>query len=252
MSFLKDLGMTVNESKTEIIIIGDNTSAPTTLNINGNICKSSPSLKALGIHFDGLLKWDVQADKSIKKANGLISVFKHLRKYLSESQFLKTVTNNFYSSVYYASSVWMPNCKAIYKTKFDSLHFRLLRTATKDYTFKLSKEQLTNRCMRATPREWTRFTTSSIAMKIIRDKEPRRLFDVLKTTLYSERRNAARGLFFDSSRSKFGRQSLQNRLRHFSQIKEPWNELGTRKSNDWIRIHLKKTFFACQAQLRVV
>jgi hypothetical protein len=53
VAFLKGLGMTVNESKTEIIIIGYNKSGPTALNINGNICKSSLSLKALGVHFDG-------------------------------------------------------------------------------------------------------------------------------------------------------------------------------------------------------
>ncbi len=85
-------------------------------------------------------------------------------------------------------------------------------------------------------------------MKIIRDKEPKRLHDILKSTYYSERRNVARGLFFDSFKTKFGRQSLQNRLQHFLQIKEPWNELGTRKTNDWIHVLLKKTFFSCHAQ----
>ncbi len=69
--------------------------------------------------------------------------------------------------------------------------------------------------------EWTQYTTKSIAMKIIRDNESKRLHDILKSTYYSERRNAARGVFFDSSKTKFGRQSLQNRLQHFSQIKEP-------------------------------
>ncbi len=41
---------------------------------------------------------------------------------------------------------------------------------------------------------WTRFTTTSIAMKIFRDMEPKRLHDILKSTYYSERHNVACGL----------------------------------------------------------
>ncbi len=41
----------------------------------------------------------------------LISVFKFLRRQMTEEQFLKAVTANYYSSVFYWSSVWYPNIK---------------------------------------------------------------------------------------------------------------------------------------------
>ncbi len=67
----------------------------------------------------------------------------------------------------------------------------------------------------------------------------------------TQRRNVARGLFYDSSKSKVGGQSLQNRLKHVAQLKEPWNEINAKWTNDLIRVKLKGAFFACHAQLTV-
>jgi hypothetical protein len=249
VDYLKNLGMTVNEAKTEIMLVGNEKGkGPTRINIKDSPCVIKPQIKVLGIIFDKNLKWDAQADHAIQKGRRLISVFRHVRRYLSESQFLKTVTCNFYSSVYYASGIWFDSCKASYKTKLSSLHFRLLRTACKDYWCKIKRPDLTRRCMKATPAEWSRYATASIAIKIIRDKAPQRLHQILSSTYYSERRNVARGLFFDSSKTRIGKQSIQNRLLHIAQIKDPWNEVGSKVSNDCLRMLLKKTYFSCQAQ----
>jgi len=253
VTYLKSLGMTVNESKTEMIIVGNNPLAPTQININGKICEIQTNMKALGITIDSNLKWDTHAEDMINRGRGLISVFRHLRKYLTEEQFLKTVTCNFYSSVYYAASVWLPNCKAIQKTKLTSLHFRLLRTACKDYWTKLSRIELTNRCQKATPPEWSKYTTASVAIKVIKTKQPQRLHDILKSTYYSERRNAGKGLFYDSSKTVPGRQSLQNRLKHIAQISEPWNEIGPERfSKDKLRVMLKSTYFLYKVTFQAV
>jgi hypothetical protein len=167
---------------------------------------------------------------------------------MSEKQFLKSVTCNFYSSVYYASSVWLNCCKSIQRTKLASLHFRLLRTACKDFWTKIPRAELTKRCMKATPTEWANFTSASLTIKILRDRQPSRLNDILLTTYYSERRNAARGLFFDSSKTRIGAQSIQNRLMHITRIKYPWNDLNSKWSNDQIRVNLKRIYFSCNAQ----
>ena len=245
--------MTVNETKTEIITVGSNPLAPTHVSINGKMCEIKTEMKALGITIDSNLRWDSHADDMINRGKGLISVFRHLRKYLTEEQFLKTVTCNFYSSVFYLSSVWLPNCKAIQKTKLTSLHFRLLRTACKDYWTKLSRKDLTNRCQRATPAEWSKYTTASVAIKVIKNKQPVRLHDILKSTYYNERRNAGKGLFYDSSKTVQGCQSLQNRLKHIAQISEPWNEQGPEKfSKDKLRVMLKSTYFLHKVTFQAV
>lgn len=243
ISFLRSLGMVVNESKTEFMWLGKNIKERPKLKISGMAYEPVLHMKALGIYFDGLLTWDKQAERAITQGHKLISVFKFLRKQMTESQFLKSVTANYYSSVFYCSSVWYNSLKAVYNTKLTSLHFRLLRTACKDYNKLLSRDELTERCKRATPNEWSRYTTSSIAMKVFRDKCPERLHEILQKTFYTERRNRGKGLFFDGSKSKVGKQSIQNRLQHIKSITESWCQLGTNITNDKLRVILKKTFF---------
>ena len=244
VEFLNDLGMVVNKDKTEIMWIGKNEDNIDHITIDVDRCNLVHQIKALGILVDGHLSWDKQAEAALAKGNKLLSMFRFLRKYMTEEQFLKSVTANYYSAVFYCSSVWFPNVKAVFKTKLTSLHFRLLRTACRDYHQAIPRDVLTQRCKRATPNEWSKFTTASIAMKVVRDQSPVVLHEILMRTYYEERRHKGRGLFFDGSQTVPGRQSLQNRLQHISSIKTAWNELGTVMSNDRLRVLLKGIFFS--------
>jgi hypothetical protein len=234
--------MTVNESKTEIMWIGKHSPKETSIKINNVVCKFSKSLKALGIHFEGNLAWDVQADTSIKKAKKLVGCLKFLRKYFTEEQFLKAATANYYGSVFYASSVWFPHIKSCHRTKLDSLHFRMLRIATRQSNY-TSRRDLYDRCKRATPTEWSRYLTATKVMKIIRDEEPKPLFDLINENYFEETRKPNVGFFFDKSKTLLGRQSIQNRLNFMRCISDPWNNKLQPLSNDQIRVIGKKTFF---------
>jgi len=96
----------------------------------------------------------------------------------------------------WASSVWFERCKGRYK----SLHFRLLRTACKDYGLNRSKAELTKTCKRATPEEWAKFATASKVTKNMRDEQPKPLFTLLQRTLFGEQRRCGFGKFFDGSK----------------------------------------------------
>ncbi len=78
------------------------------INVNGVPCNLVNSIKALGITIDNTLSWDQQAELAIKKGIRLNSVFKFIRKYMTEEQFLKSVTSNYYNLIFYASSVMAP------------------------------------------------------------------------------------------------------------------------------------------------
>jgi hypothetical protein len=242
IGFLRDLGMVVNESKTEFMWLGKNIN-PLPINVSGTICHPVQQLKALGIVFDGILNWDFQAMKAIKLGQKLVSIFKFLRNQMTKPQFLKAVTANYYSSVFYCNSVWYPNVKAVHRTKLVSLHYRILRIACKDYRSILSRDELSERCQKATPDEWSNYTTASVSMKICRDNQPERLHNLLMQTFYTERRKKGKGMFFDGSKSRAGKQSLQNRLQHVKNVTEPWSEAGSKLTNDKLRVILKKTFF---------
>jgi len=209
--------------------------------INGNKLKLVDRMKALGILITGTLCWDDQAEAAINKGRKIACCFRFLRKYLTRDQFLKAASAHFYGAVFYASSIWFDLCKEKFKTKFKSLHYRLLRSACKDFNFNLTKAELNLKCQRATPCEWTRFITASKVVKIIRDKQPKPLADLLDRTLYTLPRKPQLGKWYDESRSKWGKQSVQNRLIFMNGIEEPW--LRRDLSDDGIRMLMKKEFF---------
>jgi len=71
-------------------------------------------------------------------------------------------------------------------------------------------------------------------IKTLRDCSPKLLLDLLTPAYYEESREPGFGRFFDNSRSKSGRQSIENRLDFIKKVTKPWNcyNLG----NDCIRI----------------
>jgi len=241
ISYLKSVGMVVNETKTELMWIGNESHADSVA-INGKTLFFTNHIKALGIIIQSNLSWNMQAEMAIKKGSKLLSNFKFLRKYLTESQFLKAVSAHFYGTVFYACSVWYEGIKQTYKNKLRSLHFRLLRTACRDYYYQHSKEYLSRRCRRATPDEWAKYCTASIVIKTIRDKNPARLHSLLRSSYFEEPRKAGLGKFFDNSVSRVDKQSINCRLDHIRLINQPWSTQNL--SNDSIRILLKQTYFA--------
>jgi len=242
VSFLRSIGMIVNETKTEIMWIGT-TPLLDNLSIGNNIVPFTKSMKALGIYVQGDLCWDAQAEHSISKSKKLLSAFRFLRKYLTEKQFLKAASANYYGSVYYAASVWFHNLKQSQKKKLTAVHFRMLRTAKKDFKMALSRSKSTQLCERATPEQWAKFVTASRVIKTIRDQQPAYIFEKLTMNYFEEPRYPGNGCFFDFSRTRKGFQSIQNRLLFMRAIDLDWNNESSVISNDRIRIEMKKTFF---------
>ena len=68
--FLENIGMKVNKSKTEIMWIGKNQPLET-IQLGGIDCPLVKSLKSLGIHIQGDLSWDIQAENAIVKGKNL-------------------------------------------------------------------------------------------------------------------------------------------------------------------------------------
>ncbi len=65
---------------------------------------------------------------------------------------------------------------------------------------------------RAKPIQFARYSTAGIVIKTVRNQEPRNLLETLKKTMYVKRRQAGRLHFYDSSKTKMGLQSIENRL----------------------------------------
>jgi len=150
---------------------------------------------------------------------------------------LKKSYIGFSSVVFYALCVWFEQCKSRFKTRFRLSHFRLLRTACKDYGLTSSKAELTAICKRVTLEEWTKFATASKVTIIMRDEQPKQLFTLMQRILFVEHRRWGFGKFSYGFKMGKGHQALQNRL----EIIEPW--LDQELNDDKIRILMKKSFF---------
>jgi len=137
--------------------------------------------------------------------------------------------------------VWYESLKESTKIKFNALYYSLLHVATKDFKRLIHNNDLIKSCKRATPSEWTNYTTSSKVIKIIRDKGPSILYERLTNNLYTENRRPGLGFFFDNSSNKRGKQTIQNQLSIFKSISKQWLDNNT--SDNAIRRMLKNHFF---------
>ena len=129
---LSELGMVVNQGKTEAVLFtrrkGEN---KISFGCGSETIKTGDGMKVLGVHFDANLNWKTHIKNTINKMNRLTSGLKFLQKRLSRNQFLKATTSQFYGLCYYGSSLWLgPHTQVSQIRKLNYLHYRILRIAT--------------------------------------------------------------------------------------------------------------------------
>jgi len=239
---LKLLGMKVNESKSEVVIFGKNQPVDADIYIGDVIVKSTATMKVLGITFDSKLTWEPHVTNLVKKCNAKLTVLRKLRHKFTVDQFMKIVTSQYYSILYYCAPVWLNDVlKSNLKRRINSAHFKALRIALNDYKNRIPRKDLTTKCGRATPNQWYKYATATAVIKILNTKKPMYSHSKLSESLYTTRRKPLIGRFFDNSRGKIGKQSLENRLSMMDAIGFDWIDQGL--SDDRLRQLLKKAFF---------
>ena len=250
VNILKDIDMVVNETKTEIVLF-KNRRKPKgktrakdpfkSVKISGNRIELSEGFKALGVTFQNDMKWDKHIKNVLKGTKRVLGSMRFLRKYLTEEQFKKVLSTQLFSTMFYCSSVWAANLQDKYISKFNSVFIRMLRVAKGDYHCKIKKHHLVKESGRATPTEWLHYQKISRVIKICRDQQPLRLYNVISGNKLLERRKPGLMFFHRRAKMMIGKQCIQNRLECMRQIRTPWTN-GI--SDDDLRIMLKKTLFA--------
>ena len=104
--WLKDSGLKVNESKTELCLFHRLDSVPISLTLNDIEIFSKPSMNVLGILFDSKLQWSPQVNQCIKKSLKALHAIRLIKSHFKETELKQLVTSNFYSILYYNSEVW--------------------------------------------------------------------------------------------------------------------------------------------------
>ncbi len=138
---------------------------------------------------------------------------KFLRRQIDKKQFLQVLMSKYYGSCVYACQVWLgSHTKKPDLRKLDSLHYKLLGIVEFDWKKRISRSAL-DTISKARPATWSKYSTASPTMKILRDKAPERLHQHLLETHFYEKRKPSNPRFYDGSRKRRGRQAFGNRLK---------------------------------------
>jgi hypothetical protein len=239
---LRALGMVVNEAKSEIVVFSRKGQSIMEFDIAGATVSSKASMKVLGTIFDCNLSWEAHIRQNVQTSTWKLSVLRRIRKSFTKEQFLRILTAQYFSKLYYCAPVWLTsNTKKSLWALITRAHYKAVRIAACDYRSRINREKLDILCSRAPPKQWSKYSTATLVMKIVRDKRPITLFASLSETIYIERRNEFRAKFYDNSKGKIGRQRFGNSLQFMHAIGDDW--FGKQLSNDAIRILLKRTYF---------
>jgi len=245
MANLREVGMVVNQSKTEIVVFsrnGDHEKSKIVLN-DGTILESKNSIKALGVWFDHRLKWDTHIKDLRKRIIRIINGLKIIRRKLTFKQAITIVTSQALSILYYACPAWLsPSIGKSEMKDLESIHFKALRVVVCDYRQRLSRDTISTRTNRLPPRLWCQFSAATILIKMWQNNQPQDLKCSAFVNTYKKTRYPGLLFGFDSSNYKIGKQITSNWCgKVLSQIKVPWSDSVL--SKDRIRTVLKSTFY---------
>lgn len=130
MENLLQIGMVVNQGKTELIVYTKNKQCPE-IQIsldNGILLSSTRKMKALGIYFDYRLKWNEHIHELRRRTVCIINGLRIIRRKLSFKQSVAL------SIIYYASSAWLT--KSLGRKEMgmlERIHLKALRVIVSDY-----------------------------------------------------------------------------------------------------------------------
>lgn len=106
--YLRSLGMVVNSEKTEVMYI-QRQGKPESLTIRCvNIAiQTQNEIKILGVALDNRLTWYNDISKTVNKLSRLMNGLKFIRKRLTEQQFIKVLTSQYYGMCYHGCQAWL-------------------------------------------------------------------------------------------------------------------------------------------------
>jgi len=131
--------------------------------------ETKSDMKVLGVIFDNHLRWEAQVKSIVSKCRSKLSALKRIRNKFSMDQFLKILTSQYFSQLYYCAPLWL-NSETRWNLKriINSAHYKGLRIATRNFKTKKSRPQLDKECKRATPTQWGCYAVASLVIKTLK------------------------------------------------------------------------------------
>ena len=103
---IKDSGLVVNESKTEICLFHRNDQPLIRIKIQDTLVTSKKSMNVLGVIFDSKLNWSTHIANCISKSRKKLNALRLLKKFFTQEQMRILLDSQFYSILYYNAVIW--------------------------------------------------------------------------------------------------------------------------------------------------
>jgi hypothetical protein len=171
--WLKDSGLKVNESKTELCLFHRKDCPQITIRLNQKTVNSKTSMNVLGITFDSKLQWSQQVASVVKKSAKALYAIRLIKPFFCFNELRSLITSNFYSILYYNSEVWhLPTLNPVSKKHLLSASANALKLCTPNYERMMSFETLHLLNGRACPTNLMKYKHAILLYKIYNKGEP--------------------------------------------------------------------------------
>ena len=212
IDWLKDSGLKVNESKTEICLFYRKDTPPVEIIVNNSVIKTSNEMNVLGVTFDQKLTWSPHISKQINKANKALHAIRLIKKYFTQKEILSLITANYFSVLYYNSEVWhLPTLKPEIKQHLLSASANALKLAQRYPDRMESFINIHTNLNRATPEKFLLFKHAILLHKLFNTRTPSiEWVDLTFKQTYSQRQT--KFYLIKSNNYKIGNNILTNRM----------------------------------------
>ena len=167
---LRDSGLVVNESKTEICLFHRNDQQKININVCGTLVKTKSFMNVLGVTFDSKLNWSIHITNCINKAKKSLYALRQLKPFFSPTQMRMLLDSYFYSMLYYNAQIWLtPELSTNLKHDLLAVSAMALRTCINFQNRDVSFINLHKQCQKSTPEQFMMYQLSINAYKSINE-----------------------------------------------------------------------------------
>ena len=229
--WLRDSGLVVNEGKTEICLFHKHDQRKIFIKLGDTQIPTKTFMNVLGVTFDSKLNWSVHIANNILKAKKSLYALRLLRPFFNKEKMRILLDSNFYSVLYYNSSVWLtPDLSSGSKHDLLAVSALALRSCLGPNLSDISFINLHKNNNKCTPAQITMYQLAFNLYKTVNENDnllpPSTEFIRLLEQVIVTRRQVLFELF-KTNKSKIGMNSNENKLYHINKLivmdKLSWN-----------------------------
>ena len=168
--WLKDSGLIVNESKTEICMFHQNDQPLVKIKLQNVEIESKKSMNVLGVIFDCKLNWQMHTAMAISKAKKSLYALRLIKRFFNNHEMRTLLDSHFYSTLYYNSVIWLtPSLNNDMKQKLISISANALRDCLRLNNPEISFENLHKIHKKCTPKQITFYQMALKLHKLVNE-----------------------------------------------------------------------------------